>query len=75
MHDDKGPGCQLEGQQEGESMRILLDPPVSGLNHASLCLLYPSLHRQSCLSCFIVSHAVESDEDCRGSIGDYLRLF
>lgn len=56
-------------------MRILLDPPVSGLNHANLCLLYPSLHRQPCLSCFIVNHAVESDEDCRGFIGDYFRLF
>ncbi len=31
MHDDEGPGCQLEGQQEGESIRILPDPAVSGL--------------------------------------------
>ena len=36
MHDDEGPGCQLEGQQEGESIRILPGPPVSGLNHACL---------------------------------------
>jgi len=57
MHDDKGPGCQLEGQQEGESMRILPDPPVSGLNHARLCFLYPILAatathlRPSCDQC------------------------
>lgn len=36
MHDDEGPGCQLEGQQEGESIRILPDPAVSGLNHPRL---------------------------------------
>lgn len=42
MHDDEGPGCQLEGQQGGESIRILPDPAVSGLNHP--CLL------SSCIS-------------------------
>jgi len=42
MHDDEGPGCQLEGQQEGESIWILPDPAVSGLNHP--CLL------SSCIS-------------------------
>jgi len=36
MHDDKGPGCQLEGQAEGESIRILPGPPVSGLNHVCI---------------------------------------
>lgn len=66
MHDDKGPGGQLEGQQEGESMRILLDPPVSGLNHASLCLLYPSLQRRPRISGHPAINAIESDSHSFG---------
>lgn len=39
MHDDEGPGCQLEGVWRGESIRILNRHPCIGTeSHASLFL-------------------------------------